>query len=169
MIFNTSKKYILGSFSKILVEVTLLFFALCLITNLVQEITFFKESNVSGFYPIFLAFLNAPSIVMDLLPFIFLISTQLFFIKLSEKSELFIFKYTGLTNIKILGTIVFFSFFLGIILIFGFYSFSSKLKSHYLEIKNNFTVDKKYLAVITSNGFWIEDEINETVNLTNAE
>ena len=71
MIFNTSKKYILGSFSKILVEVTLLSFALCLITNLVQEITFFKESNVSGFYPVFLAFLNAPSIVMDLLPFIF--------------------------------------------------------------------------------------------------
>ena len=169
MIFNTSKKYILGSFSKILVEVTLVFFALSLITNLFQEITFFKDSNVSGFYPIFLAFLNAPSIIMDLLPFIFLISTQFFFIKLSEKNELFIFKYTGLTNIKILGTIVFFSFFLGIILIFGFYSFSSKLKSHYLEIKNNFTVDKKYLAVITSNGFWIKDEINETVSLTNAE
>ena len=169
MIFNTSKKYILGSFSKILVEVTLVFFALLLISNLVQEITFFKDSNVSGFYPIFLAFLNAPSIIMDVLPFIFLISTQLFFIKLSEKGELFVFKYSGLTNVKILGTIVFFSFFLGIILIFAFYSFSSKLKSHYLEIKNNFTVDKKYLAVITSNGFWIKDEINETVSLTNAE
>ena len=169
MILNTSKKYILGSFSKILIEVTLIFFALSLITNLFQEITFFRDTNVGGFYPVFLAFLNAPSIIMDLLPFIFLISTQLFFIKLSEKSELFVFKYTGLTNIKILGTIVFFSFFLGIILIFGFYSFSSKLKSHYLEIKNNFTVDKKYLAVITSNGFWIKDEINETVSLTNAE
>ena len=119
MIFNTSKKYILGLFSKILVEVTLIFFALLLITNLFQEITFLKDSNVSGFYPIFLAFLNAPSIIMDVLPFIFLISTQLFFIKLSEKGELFVFKYTGLTNIKILGTVVTFSFFLGIILIFG--------------------------------------------------
>ena len=79
MIFNTSKKYILSLFSKIVVEVTLISFALLLISNLVQEITFFKDSNVSGFYPIFLAFLNAPSIIMDLLPFIFLISTQFFF------------------------------------------------------------------------------------------
>ena len=58
---------------------------------------------------------------------------------------------------------------IGILLILGFYSFSSKLKSHYLEIKNNFTTDNKYLAVITNNGFWIKDEINETVSITNAE
>ena len=169
MIFNTSKKYILSSFSKILIEITLVFFALSLITNLFAEISFFKDSNVSGFYPLLLALLNTPSIIMDLLPFIFLISTQFFFIKLSEKNELFIFKYSGLTNGKILSIIVFFSFFIGILLILGFYSFSSKLKSHYLEIKNNFTTDNKYLAVITNNGFWIKDEINETVSITNAE
>ena len=169
MIINTSKKYILNSFSIILLEITLVFFALTLITNLFEEINFLKDMNAPGFYPILLAFLNTPSILIEVLPFIFLISTQFLFIKLSDRNELFIFKYTGLTNRTILNTIVIFSFLLGILLILGFYNFSSKLKSQYLEIKNNFTSDNKYLAVITENGFWIKDEVDETISITNAE
>ncbi len=169
MIINTSKKYIINSFSIILLEITLVFFALTLITNLFEEINFLKDMNAPGYYPVLLAFLNTPSILIEILPFIFLISTQFLFIKLSDRNELFIFKYTGLTNRKILSTVVSFSFLLGILLILGFYNFSSKLKSQYLEIKNHFTSDNKYLAVITENGFWIKDEIDETISITNAE
>ena len=169
MIINTSKKYFINSFSIILLEITLVFFALTLITNLFEEINFLKDMNAPGYYPVLLAFLNTPSILIEILPFIFLISTQFLFIKLSDRNELFIFKYTGLTNRKILSTVVSFSFLLGILLILGFYNFSSKLKSQYLEIKNHFTSDNKYLAVITENGFWIKDEIDETISITNAE
>ena len=169
MIINTYKKYILNLFSKTLIEITLIFFSLILIINLFEEITFLKNIEVNAFYPIFLSFLNTPSIIFDILPFIFLISTLFFFIKLSDKNELFIFKYSGITNGQILRILVFFSFFLGILLILGFYSFSSKLKSHYLEIKNNFTSDNKYLAVITENGFWIKDEVSEIISITNAD
>ena len=140
-----------------------------MIINLFEEITFLKNIEGNAFYPIFLSFLNTPSIIFDILPFIFLISTLFFFIKLSDKNELFIFKYSGITNGQILRLLVFFSFFLGIFLILGFYSFSSKLKSHYLEIKNNFTSDNKYLAVITENGFWIKDEVSEIISITNAD
>ena len=40
-----------------------------------KEIKFLNDQNVSGYYPIFLALLNAPSIIFDILPFIFLISS----------------------------------------------------------------------------------------------
>ena len=80
-----------------------------------------------------------------------------------------IFKYTGITNNQILRIIVLFSFFIGIFLIFGFYTFSSKLKSQYLLIKNSFTSDDKYLAVITENGLWIRDELNNNINIINAD
>ena len=163
------KKYILISFFKILVEITLIFFSLILIINLFEEITFLKNKDVSGFFPILLAFLNTPSVIVDIFPFIFLISTQLFFIQISNKNELFVFKYCGLTNLKILRILVSFSFFLGIVLILTFYIFSSKLKSHYLHIKNDFSQDNKYLAVITDNGFWIKDEVNDIISITNAE
>ena len=38
-----------------------------------------------------------------------------------------------------------------------------------LLIKNEFTTDDKYLAVITENGLWIRDEINETTNIITAD
>ena len=169
MILNTYKKYILLLFSKTLIEVILVFFSLILIINLFEEINFLREENVTGYYPIFLALLNAPSIIFDILPFIFLISTLLFFIKLINKSELSIFKYTGITNNQILRIMVLFSFIVGLFLIFGYYTFSSKLKSQYLLKKNQFTSDDKYLAVITENGLWIRDEVNGTINITNAD
>jgi len=169
MIFNTYKKYILSLFSKTLVEITLIFFSLILILNLFEEINFLKSENVGSYYPIFLSLLNTPSIIFDILPFIFLISTLLFFIKLINKNELSIFKYTGITNNQVLRIIVFFSFIIGLFLIFAFYTFSSKLKSQYLLIKNEFSSDDKYLAVITENGLWIRDEINETINITTAD
>ena len=43
------------------------------------------------------------------------------------------------------------------------------LKFFYLDIKNDFSKDDKYLAVITSNGLWIKDETKENINLINAD
>ena len=45
---------------------------------------------------------------------------------------------------------------------------SSKLKFLYFDIKNEYTKDNKYLAVITENGIWIKDEINNKINLIHA-
>ena len=84
MIINTYKKYILSLFSKTLIEVVLIFFSLILIINLFEEINFLKNEEVHGYYPVFLSLLNTPSIIFDILPFIFLISTLFFFIKLIE-------------------------------------------------------------------------------------
>ena len=61
-------------------------------------------------------------------PFIFLISTQLFFISLFNNDELNIFKYTGLKNTKILIILSTISFVLGLLIISLFYNFSSNLK-----------------------------------------
>ena len=43
------------------------------------------------------------------------------------------------------------------------------MKFLYLEIKNEYTKDNKYLAAITENGLWIKDEINDNINIVNAE
>ena len=38
----------------------------------------------------------------------------------------------------------------------------------HLETKQNYTDDKKYLAVITNNGLWIKDIYNERIMMINA-
>ena len=38
----------------------------------------------------------------------------------------------------------------------------------YFEIKNNYTADDKYLAMVTENGIWIKDQFNEKILIVNA-
>jgi lipopolysaccharide export system permease protein len=58
---------------------------------------------------------------------------------------------------------------MGILIITLFYNFSASMKFLYFDIKNEYTKDNKYLAAITENGLWIKDEINENINIINAE
>ena len=58
---------------------------------------------------------------------------------------------------------------MGIIIIIAFHAFSSSLKHNYLNFKNNFTDDNKYLAVINEEGLWIKDEVDGVINIINAE
>ena len=57
---------------------------------------------------------------------------------------------------------------MGILIIFVFYNLSSNFKNIYLELKSKYTSDNKYLAVITNNGLWIKDKINDKTLIINA-
>src|SRR5210317_2078568 len=100
--------------------------------------------------------------------FIFLISTQFCFLRLFNNDEINIFKYSGLKNIKIINILSLVSFFLGILTITLFYSFSSNLQHYYLQIKNQFSENKLYLAVINKNGLWIKDVVNNQTSIINS-
>ena len=158
-----SKTY-LSSFFYVL----LIMFSLIFILNLLSELDFFKDINVNSYFPIYLSLLNSPTFIFEMFPFIFLISTQLFFITLFNNNQLSIFKYSGLKNSKILIIISFMSFILGILIITLFYSFSSSLKNFYLDLKTNYTSDGKYLAVITKNGLWIKDVVDDKILIINS-
>ena len=111
--------------------------------------------------------MSTPSIIFEMFPFIFLISTQ-FFIKLFSNNEINIFKYSGLKNFKIILILGTLSFVMGIFLIIIFYNLSSNLQSYYLEIKNRYSSDKSYLAVINKNGLWIKDIVNDEISIINS-
>ena len=161
-------KYIVNNFIKLLFIVSSIFFLLVLVLNLLEELNFFKNSNESLYYPLLLNILNAPSVLVDIFPFIFLISAQFLLINLIDKNELIILKNFGIDNLRLIGIISFISFIASLFIIIFFYNFSAKLKYFYLEIKNNFASDNKYLAVITDNGIWIKDEIDGNKIIINA-
>ena len=165
---KTYIKFLLNIFCNSFVKIFITFFSIILIIGIIEEIEFFKDLDKHFLYPMFLSLLNTPSVIFEILPFIFLITTQLFFIKLIDSNELEIFKYSGLTNIRIIKLISLFAFIMGILIIVFYYSFSSLLKSKYLKIKNSYSEDKKYLAVINDNGLWIKDTINDKINIINA-
>tara|TARA_B100000700_G_C14954870_1_gene813454 strand:- start:403 stop:1491 length:1089 start_codon:yes stop_codon:yes gene_type:complete len=171
MIIKTHEKYILRIFSKNILLVTGVFLVLIFFLNILEEIRFFEsyESEIQIGLPLFLTFLNSPSLVFETFPFIFLISTQLLFVNLYDNQEISIFKTYGIKNLNLIKILLVSSIIFGIIISTIFYTASSSLKNIYLTLKNNYTSDNKYLAVVNENGLWIKDSIDNKINIINAE
>jgi len=165
---KTYSIFILNIFLRSFIYVFLVMFSLVIILNILTELEFFRNINVKFYFPIYISVLNAPSLIFEMFPFIFLIGTQLFFISLFNDNQIQIFKYSGLKNSKILNLISIFAFLLGVFTVTVFYNLSSNLKNFYLELKNNYSADDKYLAVITKNGLWIKDNVDGKINIINA-
>jgi len=165
---KTYTKFLINGFIKSFFNVFFVMISLVFILNILKEIEFFSSKEVNSLYPIYLSLMSAPSIIFEMFPFIFLIATQFFFLKLFNNDEIHIFKYSGLKNIKIINIICFVSFFMGILTITVFYSLSSNLQHNYLQVKNQFSEDKLYLAVINKNGLWIKDVVDNQTSIINS-
>ena len=116
--------YLIKSYIKNILTITGIFFSLVLLLNIFEEINYFKDLQISVLFPILLNFLNAPSILFNIFPFIFLISSQFFILKLIEKNELLIFKHFGFDYLKLIGLFTLISFILSIFIVLVFYNFS---------------------------------------------
>ena len=165
---KTYTKFLINGFLKSFLNVFFIMISLVFILNILKEIEFFSDKEVNSLYPIYLSIMNSPSIIFEMFPFIFLIATQFFFLKLFNNDEINIFKYSGLKNIKIINILSLISFFIGILTITIFYSLSSNLQHYYLQIKNQFSKDKLYLAVINKNGLWIKDIVDGHTSIINS-
>tara|TARA_B110000037_G_scaffold6719_1_gene7216 strand:- start:4317 stop:5396 length:1080 start_codon:yes stop_codon:yes gene_type:complete len=166
---KTYQKYIFKDFLKSIFFISGIFYALVLILNIFEEMNYVKNLEVDLYLPFLLNFLNSPSLLYNIFPFIFLIATQFFFINLIEKNELLIFKNIGLDNYKIIKLLAATSLVSGVLIVLFFYNLSAIFKFTYLDLKNNYANDNRYLAVITENGLWIRDEIDGNINIINAE
>ena len=112
--------------------------------------------------------MSAPITLFEIFPFIFLLVTQFLFYDLFKKEELNLLKSNGLSNLKIISILFITSIAIGIFTVLIYYNAASKLKFFYTDIKNTFSNDNKYLAVVTDSGLWLKDEINNSVLIVKA-
>ena len=165
---KTLEKHLIKLYLKKILNISLIFLCLILVLNVFEEMSFFKGLDINFFYPFLMTTLNAPSTIFEIFPFIFLISTQFFFLDLINKNELEVLKINGINNFKVIKLLFFSTLALGLMLVFFYYNLSSKLKFLYLDLKNNHSLDDKYLAVVNENGLWIKDEIDNKIYIINA-
>ena len=161
--FKIYIKYILKKFFIIFFNVSLVFLSLAIVLNIFEEISFFKNIDSNPLLPYFLTLLNAPITLFEIFPFIFLISAQFFFYYLYKNDEILLFKTGGLSNLKIIIILFLSTLLMGLLIITLYYNLSSKLKFVYTDIKNNYTNDNKYLAVVNDSGLWLKDETKESI------
>ena len=166
---KTYEKFLIKNFLSKFIYISLIFFSLVIILSILEEISFFKDQDASFLYPYFLTLLGAPITLFEIFPFVFLLSTQFLFYDLFKNQELNLLKVNGLSNLKIIKILFLTSFIIGILGVTVFYNFSSKLKFFYTDIKNQFSKDNKYLAVVNDSGLWLKDEIYGTTIIVKAE
>ena len=165
---KTLDRYLINLFFKKLFLVSFIFFTLTIILTVFEEITFFDSVNSKFYLPFLLATLNAPTTVLEILPFVMLITTQLFFLEIIKKKENELIKLNNLDNLYFIKLLSLCAFLFGIMIITIFYPFSSKLKFIYFEFKNIYSKDGKYLKHFSENGLWIKDEINNKIYIING-
>ena len=165
---KTLDKYLINLYFKKLFLVLIVFFTLTIILTVFEEITFFDDVNSKFYLPFLLAALNAPTTILEILPFVMLITTQLFFLEIIKKRENELIKLNNLDNFYFIKLLSVCAFLFGIIVITIFYPFSSKLKFIYFELKNIYSKDGKYLKHFSENGLWIKDEINNKIYIING-
>ena len=163
------QSYIFSLFFRNFILISFIFFCLIIIINFFEEIKFSEKNNIDTYYSLYLSILNAPSLIFEVFPFIFLITVKTFYLKLNDNNEFKILNSNGISNLKIVLLLAILSALIGIFLLLFYYSFSSNLKSKYLELKNRFSNTNEYLAVVKDDGLWIKEEIDDSIYFIHAE
>ena len=161
-------KYLGKEFLKVIINTSIVFFALGFIMTLFEEINFFKELDVNINIPIVLSLLFTPSLLHNFFPFIILISGIWFFLKIKKSDELTAINVSGMSNLSVIITPGILSIILGIIFMAAINPVTSVLVTKYEKIKGYYELDQEYLAVITENGIWIKEKDLQRNNVIRA-
>ena len=150
-------KYLGKEFIKVVINTSIIFFALGFIMSLFEEINFFKEIDVNINTPIILSLLFTPSLLHNFFPFIILLSGIWFFLKIKKTDELTAINISGISNLSVIIIPGILSVILGIFIITTINPITSALVTKYERIKGSYEKDHEYLAAITENGIWIKE------------
>ena len=168
MIFKKYENYLTKLFFKNILIVGVVFVFLSFFLHIFEELKYLEDKENNIFYPILLTILNIPSIVFEILPFIFLLGVMFFFINLYDKDEVELLRSHGVDNYRITTIISLASLIMGILLVVIYYSFSANLKSLYLNFKYQFSDSSDHLAVVNADGLWIKEKNGGKIFIINA-
>ena len=150
-------KYLAKEFIKIVINTSIIFFCLGFITNIFEEVNFFKDFNVSITTPIILSLLFVPSLLNYFFPFVILLSGIWFFLKIKKTDELTSMNVSGMSNLSVIIIPSFLSIILGIFFVTALNPITSLLVKKYEAVKGNYEKEQDYLATVTVNGIWIKE------------
>ena len=161
--------YLLKGFIKNFFIITVGFYCFGVILNLLEEIEFFKNTEVNFMVPLMLTSIFIPSMIIKLLPFIIFISSMWFMTKIRNNKDLLTLKVFGYSNMKIFFILAFFSFILGWIILFTINPITSSMATFYEKTKSNYSRDIDHLINFNKNGLWIKEELSDTKRIISAE
>jgi len=162
-------KYLIISFTKIVINTILIFLALGIVLNLFEEIEFFKNLNQSFSLPFILSLSFVPTLILELLPFIIFLASMFFFLHLKSSKDLLSIKIFGYSNLRITSIVAFFAFIFGCFVVIAVNPITSALVKYYEVEKAQYANDVEHLISINKNGVWIKENYDLGYKIITAE
>lgn len=152
--------YLVSGFLKKFFVVVGVFYCFGLILNLLEEVEFFKNLNVSLLIPLVLTSIYIPSLLIKILPFIIFISSMWFMLSIKHNKDLLSIKIFGYSNIKIFFILAISAFLIGWMVLIIVNPITSKMSKYYEQIKSNYSRDIDHLINFKRDGLWIKEKID---------
>ena len=118
MIFKKYQIFLFYLFIKKLVKISLVFFCVVILINFFEEIRFSEKYEAEVYFVIYLSLINAPSLIFEILPFVFFVTIIFFYLDLTEKYEIEFLHTNGISNLRIVIQLSVFVAVLGIFILF---------------------------------------------------
>ena len=167
---KTLIKYLSYEFIKCLLIIFCIFLSISLLTNLVEELIFFKEKQIENFLTniIILTSVKTLNTLLESSIFIFLFSGIYFFVKFLKNNELNSIKLSGISNLLSILTPAILSFFVGIFIIFALTPISAEGIKFYEKYKRNYSQNDN-LIVINDSGLWFMEKNKDDFKIIRAD
>ena len=142
----------------------IIFIIFMLLIDLIEQIRKFSIS-IEFIEVFFLALLNLPSSVYQILPLIIIISSASVFLSLARNSELIVFRAAGKSSVSMLVTPAVLSFLIGVASISIFNPIVASTSKQYTDLKTKLVDGQETTISIGNEGLWLRqaDETGHTV------
>ncbi len=156
--------YFSGKFIKNFVTTLGIFTIFMLLIDLIEQLRKFAIS-IDFIEVFFLALLNLPGSVYQILPLIIIISSAWVFLSLARNSELIVFRAAGKSSVSMLITPAILSFLIGVLSISIFNPIVASASRQYADVKAKLVDGQETTISIGNEGLWLRqaDETGHTV------
>ncbi len=127
-----------------------------LLINLLEISRMIEEKNSSMFSIIYLSLLKIPTIIIDIIPFVIVISTAFVYRYLINNNEIISLRNIGFSLLDIYKPIAATIFFMGLLTLILFNPLSAKLENKFDQITTNDFSDQ-FSINIKNNELWIKN------------
>lgn len=157
--------YFARRFAKTFLSVLLVFFAILVLIDMIEQIRRFGETEAGFGTLLGLTFLNVPETLYGILPLVMILSTLALFLGLARSSELVVTRASGRSALKSLVAPVIVAFVVGILAVAVFNPIVAATSKQYEALADRLRGGEVSQLSLTSEGLWLRqgDESGQTV------
>jgi len=150
--------YLIKKYNFSLIVFFFIFFFFSILITIVDQLIFLRDHETSNYTlkAIYLSILKSSSSVFDMLPFIFLSGSILFFVRLKSSNEVSPIKLSGVSNIFLIFVPSIYSFLIGIFIIIFLTPLSSEAMKLYETNRQKYS-NNENLIIFSENGIWLKE------------